>query len=109
MNMNIDETLDMYLNEIFKKVIRKGKVKRKTICPVAGMKAVDGKCKMMTPAERRERKKAGRLRGKKLKANVGIQKKAMKKRAKSMRKRAMAIPNQGAPSLQQTSGKEGEI
>ena len=107
--MDIDETLDMYLNEIMKKVIRKGKVKRKTICPVFGMKAQDGKCVMMKPSEKRERKKAGIKRGKKLKANIGVQKKAQKKRAKSLRKRALAIPDQGAASLKQTSSKVGEI
>lgn len=107
--MDVDNTLDMYLNEILKKVIRAGKVKRKTICPVAGMKAVDGKCKMMSPAEKKKRKKAAIKRGRLFSANKGKQAKAAKKRAKSMRKRAMGIPNHGAPSLQQTSSKEGEI
>jgi hypothetical protein len=106
--MNIDETLDMYLNEIFKKVIRKGKVQRKVICPVATMKAQDGKCVPMSPSERKKRGKAAILRGKKLKANKGTQFKANKKRAKSLRKRAMSIPDQGAPSLK-TTGTGGEF
>ena len=96
------------LDEIFKKVVRAGKIKRKVVCPVELMKAKDGKCVMMTPAERKKRGKAAKLRGKKLKVNVGIQKKAQKKRAKSLRKRAMAIPDQGAASLQKAA-KEGQI
>lgn len=97
------------LDEIFKKVIRKGKVKRKIVCPVVTMKAVNGKCVMMAPSERRKRKKAAIVRGKKLHANIGVQKKAQRKRAKSMRKRAMQIPDHGAPSIQKSSGKEGQI
>lgn len=106
--MDIDDKLDMYLSEIVKKVIRKGKIQRKTICPVGAMKAVDGKCVLMKPAERKNRTKAAIKRGKKFKANLGLQKKAQKKRAKSLRKRALAIPDQGAKSLQ-TTGMGGEF
>lgn len=113
--MDIIEKIDLIsmddaetLSEAFKKVIRKGKVKRKLVCPVAVMKAKDGKCVSMTAAERKKRGKAAKLRGRKLKTNIGIQKKAQRKRAKSMRKRAMQIPSQGAPSLEK-AGKEGEI
>lgn len=110
--MDINDKIDLLtmdsLDEIFKKVVRKGKLIRKLICQ-PGMKAVDGKCKMMSPAEKKNRKKSAILRGKKLKANKGIQKKAQRKRAKSLRKRAMQIPNSGAPSMQVTKGKEGEI
>jgi hypothetical protein len=110
--MNIDEKIDLFtmdsLDEVFKKVIRKGKVKRKLICP-PGLKAVDGKCKVMSPSEKKARKKAAILRGRKFKANKSAQVKAQRKRSKSLRKRAMQIPNQGAPSMQTTSSKEGEI
>lgn len=110
--MDIIEKIDLIsmdnIEEAFKKVIRKGKVKRKLICP-PGMKAVDGKCKMMAPSEKKNRKKAGIKRGRELKANKGVLKKAMRKRAKSLRKRAMQIPNSGAPSMQVTSNKEGNI
>ncbi len=113
--MDIIEKIDLLsiddvdeLSEAYKKVIRKGKIKRKLVCPVAVMKAQDGKCVSMTPAERKKRGKAAILRGRKLKANKGIQKKAQKKRARSLRKRAMQIPDHGAPSLQKSSG-EGEI
>lgn len=97
------------LDEIFKKVIRKGKVKRKVVCPMVTMKAKDGKCVMMAPSERKKRKKSAIIRGRKLHANIGIQKKAQKKRAKSLRKRAMQIPSHGAPSIQKASNKEGQI
>lgn len=87
--------IDMFtmdsLDEIIKKVIRKGKVKRKTICPLATMKAKDGKCVMMAASERKARNKAAIKRGRELKANLGKQKKAMKKRAKSMKKRLLSI------------------
>lgn len=94
------------IDEVFKKVIRKGKIQRKTICPVGAMKAVDGKCVLMNPAERKNRTRAAIKRGKKLKANLGIQKKANKKRAKSLRKRALAIPDQGAKSLKNSNDSE---
>jgi phage-related tail protein len=110
--MDIIDKLDLIsmdnLDEMFKKVIRFGKIKRKKICP-PGMKAVDGKCKMMSPSEKMKRKKAAIKRGKQLKANVGTQKKAMRKRAKSLRKRAMQIPDQGAPTMKTTNDKEGKI
>jgi len=104
--MDIDNKLDMYLNEILKKVIRAGKIKRKTICAVAGMKAQDGKCVMMSPVEKKKRKKAAIKRGRLFSTNKGKQAKAAKKRAKSMRKRAMGIPDHGAPSMDVSTGKE---
>lgn len=102
--MDINDKIDLFtidtVEEAFlKKVIRKGKVKRKVVCPIGVMKAKDGKCVMMNPAERKARKKAAVKRGKLLHANVGTQKKAARKRAKSLRKRAMAIPDKGASSL----------
>ena len=93
--MDILEKLDLItldsIDEIFKKVIRKGKVKRKLICPLDIMKAKDGKCVLIPPAERKRINKAAILRGKKLHANIGVQKKAQKKRAKSMKKRKTQI------------------
>lgn len=97
--MNINEKLDMYLNEIFKKVIRKGQLKKKTICPVAIMKAKDGKCVMMSPSERKKRAKAAKKTGRKISANLGLQKKAARKRRKSLKKRGMRIPQNNAPSI----------
>lgn len=66
------------------------------------MKAQDGKCVLMSASERKARGKAAIKRGKKLRSNLGIQMKASRKRAKSMRKRAMGIPDKGAPSLETT-------
>jgi len=101
--MDILEKLDdEYLNELWKKVIRKGALKRKLICPAAIMKAQGGKCVTMSPEERRKRKKATKITGRKVSANLGVQKKAMRKRAKSMKKRAMRIPSQGAADVKFT-------
>jgi len=92
--MDIIDKINLFsLDESFKKVIRKGKVKRKRICP-DGMKVKDNKCIIMKPAEKKNLFKAALLRGRKIKANVGIQKKAMKKRARSMKKREMQIGDQ---------------
>lgn len=107
--MDIIDKLDLFTTDtieegFLKKVVRKGKITKKIICPVGVMKAKDGKCVMMKPEERKKRAKAAKKRGKLLHANIGVQKKANKKRAKSLRKRAMAIPNQGAKSLQTTGG-----
>ena len=89
--MDIIEKIDLFsIDESWKKVIRKGKVKRKRICP-DGMKAKDGKCVIMKPAEKKNLFKAALKRARKIKANTGIQKKAQRKRAKSMKKREMQI------------------
>ena len=95
----LDKLDDENINELFKKVIRKGVLKRKLICPLATQKAQGGKCVMMSPSERRKRKKATKLVGKKISANIGIQKQAQRKRAKSLRKRAMRIPGQGGAGV----------
>jgi hypothetical protein len=105
--MDVDNKLDMYIFEIFKKVIRKGKLQKKVICPVSTMKAKDGKCVPMLPKERKNRLKATKKTGKLLKANLGVQKRANRKRAKSLRKRAMRIPDVGAVSIKFT-GTGGE-
>lgn len=105
--MDINDKIDLFTMDtveeaLIKKVIRKGKMRRKIICPVGVMKAKDGKCVMMPPSERKARGKAAIKRGKMLKANKGIQFKANKKRAKSMKKRAMQISDKGAASLKVT-------
>lgn len=105
--MDVIDKIDLVLiDEVFKKVIRKGELKKKIICPVVTMKAKDGKCVPMTPQERRNRLKAAIKVGKKLKSNLGLQKKASRKRAKSLRKRAMRIPDAGAPSLDMSGNVE---
>ncbi len=87
--MDVVDKLDDFLDEaIFKKVIRKGKVKRKLFCP-PGFKGVGGKCKKMKPEEVRKRKKATRRSAKKRKG--GVLAKMLKKRKKSMRRREMQI------------------
>jgi len=102
--MDIIEKLeDERVDELFKKVIRKGVLKRKLVCPVDTMKAQNGKCVPMSGEERRKRKKATKLTGRKVHSNLGIQKKAMRKRAKSLKKRAMRIPSQGAGDIKFTN------
>lgn len=89
--MDIIDKINLFsIDEGWEKVIRKGKIKRKLICPV-GMKAKNGKCVMMKPTEKRNLFKAALLRGKKMKANVNVMIKAKKKRAKSMKKREIQI------------------
>ena len=98
--MDILEKIDQYLTEAgieeylteirFKKVIRKGKLFKKLICP-QGMKVVGGKCKRMSPTEVRKRAKAARKSQRKIQAS-GVGKRLLRKRAKSMRKRGALIP-----------------
>lgn len=81
------------VNEIeWKRLIRKGKVQRKLICP-DGFKAQDGRCVKMSPQETIKRKKSAKKRAKKLKVDKGKIAKLLRKRAKSLRKRAMLLPN----------------
>ncbi len=81
------------LNEIkFKKVIRKGKLVRKAVCP-PGFKAVKGKCKKMKPGERLKRARSTKRAQKKIQS-TGTKAKLLRARAKSMRKRKAAIPMQ---------------
>jgi hypothetical protein len=93
------ERIDLFfLDEAeFKRVIRKGKVKRKLICP-PGFKAEGKRCVKIQPKEKLKRLLGTKQRVRKLKAQTGIVKKANRKRAKSMRKRAMMIPQVGLPS-----------
>ena len=92
--MNITERIDRLLigeGKEWKKVVRKGKVIRKLICP-PGYKAVDGKCVKMSPMELLHRKKSAMKAQRKLAANPGAQARMQKKKAKSLRKRAGLIP-----------------
>ena len=87
--IDIVEKIDDILDEArFKKVIRKGKVKRKLFCP-KGFKAVKGKCVKMSPEEVRKRKKATRRAAKKKKGAVLA--KMLKRRKKSLRRRKQQI------------------
>lgn len=87
--MDIVLKLEEILDEArFKKVIRKGKVKRKLFCP-KGFKAVGGKCVKMSPEETRKRKRATKRAAKKRKG--GVLAKALKKRKKSLRRREQQI------------------
>ena len=95
--MDIVEKIDILLEAKFKKVIRKGKLVKKTICP-KGFKAVGGKCKKMSPAEIRKRKKSAKRAQKKIQAG-GKSAILLRKRAKSMRKRDAMIPMQKPPEL----------
>jgi hypothetical protein len=81
------------LDEIkYKKVIRKGKIKRKAICP-PGFKVVKGKCVKQHAAERLKRARSTKKAQRRIQAS-GIKTKLLRARAKSMRKRKAAIPMQ---------------
>ncbi len=76
----------------WKRVIRQGKVIRKLICP-AGFKAKGGKCVKMSPQETIKRKKSSKIAQRKLQHDPGKVKKMERKKAISLRKRAMRIPD----------------
>lgn len=87
--IDIIEKIEDVLDEArFRKVIRKGKLKRKLFCP-KGFKAVGGKCVKMSPEETRKRKRATRRAAKK--RIGGVLAKALKKRKKSLRRREQQI------------------
>ena len=102
--MDILERLDIFLTEPsetdmvceikFRKVIRKGKVKRKAFCP-KGYKAVGAKCVKMKPGERLKRARSTKKAQRKIQSS-GKKAVLLRKRAKSMRKRKAAIPMQKA-------------
>lgn len=101
----IEDKILLFLGEAeFKKVVRGGKVKRKLICP-PGYKAVDGRCEKMSPQELLKRKKAAKATQRKLKAQSGKFQKALKKRSKSLRRRAMVVPDNATQPGQQTEEK----
>lgn len=70
----------------WKKVIRKGKVKRKLMCN-PGFREKDGKCVRMDPKEIIKRSRSAKKAQRKLQANTGKKSALLRKRAKSMRKR----------------------
>lgn len=88
--MDILDKIDGVLDEArFKKVIRKGKIKRKLFCP-PGFRAKDGKCIKMKPEEMRKRKKATKRAAKKKKG--AVLSRMLRKRKKSMKRRKAQIP-----------------
>ncbi len=88
--MDILDKIDHVLDEArFKKVIRKGKIKRKLFCP-PGFRAQDGKCIKMKPEEMRKRKKATKRAAKKKKG--AVLSRMLRKRKKSMKRRKAQIP-----------------
>ena len=68
----------------FKRVIRKGKVKRKLFCP-EGFKADGNVCRKMSPSEALKRKRANKRAARKRKVKMS---QILRKRAKSIRRRA---------------------
>lgn len=95
--MDIIDKIDIITEIKFKRVVRKGKLIRKAICP-AGYKVVKGKCKKQSASEIRKRSKSTKRAQKKLWAGGGGAK-LIRKRAKSMRKRGALIPTQAPPEL----------
>ena len=98
--MEILEKIDLFLlgpeerlDEIkYKKVIRKGKIKRKPVCP-PGFKVVKGRCVKQTAGERLKRSRSTKKAQRRIQAS-GVKTKLLRARAKSMRKRKAAIPMQ---------------
>ena len=98
--MDILERLDIFLTEPserldeikYKKVIRKGKIKRKAVCP-PGFKVVSGKCVKQKASERLKRSRSTKKAQRRIQSS-GIKTKLLRSRAKSMRKRHAAIPMQ---------------
>lgn len=66
-----------------KKVVRKGKLKQKIICPMQ-QKAVGGRCIKMAPVEKIKRGRSAKKASRKRAAKMA---KIVKKRSKSMKKR----------------------
>ena len=82
---NIVQECDEFLEEAYKKkVIRKGKLVRKTFCK-PGQKAKGGRCVAMKSSERSRRKMKARKAAIKRKGKLA---RILKKRAKAMRKRS---------------------
>ena len=97
--MDILEQIDLMLNELkYKKVFRGGKIRKKAICP-PGFKFDGKKCKKMSATERRKRAKSAMRAQKRLHAG-GKGAKAIRKRAKAMRKRKGLIPTTQPPNLE---------
>ena len=75
----------------WKKVVRQGKIIKKLICP-PGFKAKGGKCVRMSPKELIHRKIASKKAQKKLHLDKGKLAKLERKKARSLKKRAMITP-----------------
>jgi len=82
---------DLICEVRYKKVIRKGKIIRKPICP-DGFKFAGGKCVKMKNTEKIKRSRSTKKAQRKVQ-NSGAKAKLIRKRAKSMRKRKALIPN----------------
>ncbi len=95
--MDIIEKIDLITEIKFKRVVRKGKLVRKAICP-PGFKVVKGKCKKQTATEIRKRSRSTKKAQRKIHAS-GKGAKLIRKRAKSMRKRGALVPTQSPPEL----------
>ena len=106
----IDECLEMMEEEIlicevrYKKVIRKGKVVRKPVCP-DGFKFAGGKCVKMKTSEKLKRSRSTKKSQRKVQ-NSGQKAKLIRSRAKSMRKRKAIIPNAQSFTKVVAKGKE---
>ena len=79
----VQEAIETVDEAVKKKVIRKGKLVRKTFCK-KGQKAKGGKCVAMKSTERTKRKRKAKKGAIKRKAKAG---RIRKKRAKAMKKR----------------------
>jgi hypothetical protein len=89
---NLMEKINLFLlNEVeWKRVIRKGKLQKKLICP-PGYKAKDNKCIRMEPSEMIKRKRSAIKSQRLLHSNPGKETKLLKKRRKSLRRRLTMI------------------
>ncbi len=94
----LDEMIEIYdddeilICEVkYKKVIRKGKILRKAVCP-PGFKAKGGRCIKMAAKEKLKRARSTKRSQRKVQ-NSGMKAKLLRSRAKSMRKRKAIIPN----------------
>lgn len=76
---------------MWKKVIRKGKVQRKLICP-PGFKAKDGHCVKMDVKSMLKMSRSAKRAQKKLHTDTSKEAKLLRKRTKSLKKRADKIP-----------------
>ena len=85
------ESEEMVCEIKYKKVIRKGKIVKKPVCP-KGYKVVSGKCVKMSAGEMVKRSRSTKRAQKKIQ-NSGAKAKLIRSRAKSMKKRKAIIPS----------------
>ncbi len=89
--MDILDKIEIMITEVkIRKVIRGGKIVKKVFCP-PGFKAVKKRCVKMSATERRKRSIATKRSQRKIQAGAAGAK-AIRKRAKSMRKKQGLIP-----------------